>query len=269
MSPRREEEPEGRTADRVSRVRQSAAPQQAPVSPEATVSPNVFAVLSVHPEGVGETVAVVLSVPAEEAQRLVSGTETARRDGTDGKPTKVKLHLLPEQYAELGVRMGEITAERADELMEAGKLCKAVRRGMALLEYGDQSVRKLAYKLTAKGVDRVTADRAAAYLAERGYIREDNTATLRAEQGHRKGWGPRRIREDLRAQGFTADAVDEAMESLAEADWTESCAAAIRKKYGEVPTDRARRQKLIAALMRLGYDADTVREAMRMLLRGE
>jgi hypothetical protein len=87
----------------------------------------VFAVLSVHPEGVGEIVAVVLSIPAEEVQRLVSGTETARRDGTDGKPAKVKLQLLPEQYAELGVRMGEITAERADELMEAGKPAEAIR----------------------------------------------------------------------------------------------------------------------------------------------
>ena len=99
------------------------------------------------------------------------------------------------------------------------------------------------------------------------YIREDDTATLRAEQDLRKGWGERRIREDLIAHGFTREAVEEAMESLADTDWVENCTAAIRKKYGEIPEDKGERQKLIAAMMRLGYDTDTVREAMRDILR--
>ena len=62
-------------------------------------------------------------------------------------------------------------------------------------------------------------------------------------------------------------AAQEAMEDLADTDWVENCAAAIRKKYGEIPEDKGERQKLIAALMRLGYDTDTVREAMREILR--
>ena len=57
------------------------------------------------------------------------------------------------------------------------------------------------------------------------------------------------------------------MESLSDTDWVENCAAAIRKKYGEIPEDKGKRQKLIAAMMRLGYDTDTVREAMRDILR--
>ena len=172
-----------------------------------------------------------------------------------------------EQYAELGVKAGAISPEKADELLNAGRLCGAIRRGMAILGYGDQSARRLAYKLTAKGVDRETAARAVAYLTEKGYVREDSAATLRAEQGLRKGWGERRIREDLCAHGFTREAVEEAMESLSDTDWVENCTDAIRKKYGEIPEDKGERQKLIAAMMRLGYDTDTVREAMREILR--
>ena len=172
-----------------------------------------------------------------------------------------------EQYAELGVKIGEITPEEADTLLDAGRLCGAIRRGISLLGYGDQSARRLAYKLTAKGVDRDTAARATAYLAEKGYIREDDTATLRAEQDLRKGWGERRIREDLMTHGFTREAVEEAMESLSDTNWVENCATAIRKKYGEIPEDKGERQKLMAAMMRLGYDTDTVREAMREILR--
>lgn len=209
------------------------------------------AVLSVTPEGEGETVAVVLSVPNAEG----------------GKPSRVRLHLLVEQYADLGVKVGEITPEQADILLEAGKLCAAVRRGMGLLQYGDKSARRLAYKLTAKGIDRETATAAAAYLSEKGYIREDDTARLRAEQGVRKGWGLRRICEDLRAQGFTSDAVEDAVEALSEVDFVGNCAAVIRKKYGDLPDDRAARQKLMAAMMRLGYDSEEIREAMRQILR--
>ncbi|MBQ9151602.1 MAG: regulatory protein RecX [Clostridia bacterium] len=226
--------------------------QPAPVPETVSVPADGCHVLSVTPEGEGETVAVVLSVP----------------DAEGGKPSRVKLHLLVEQYADLQVQVGEITPEYADGLVEAGKLCAAIRRGMGLLKYGDQSARRLASKLIAKGVDRETAKAAAEYLSEKGYIREDDTARLRAEQGVRKGWGPRRIREDLWAQGFTPDATEDAMDSLSEVDFSENCAAVIRKKYGDVPEDRAARQKMIAALMRLGYDSDEIREAMRMVLRG-
>ena len=209
------------------------------------------AVLSVTPAGEGETVTVVLALPDPEGK----------------KAQRVSFHLLVEQYAELGVKTGEITPEYAETLLDAGKLCGAIRRGISLLGYGDQSARRLAYKLTAKGVDRDTAARVVAYLTERGYIREESTATLRARQSVGKGWGERRIREDLIAHGFTREAVEEAMESLSDTDWVENCAAAIRKKYGEIPEDKGERQKLIASMMRLGYNTDTVKEAMRAILR--
>lgn len=235
--------------------KKKASPKTAPSVPAKPsaldLPPDTCAVLSVTPAGEGETVTVVLALPDPEGKRA----------------QRVRFCLLVEQYAELGVKTGEITPEEADTLLDAGKLCGAIRRGISLLGYGDQSARRLAYKLTAKGIDRETATRAAAYLTEKGYIREDDTAALRAEQGIRKGWGERRIREDLIAHGFTREAVEEAMESLADTDWEETCAEAIRKKYGEIPEDRGERQKLMAAMMRLGYDTDTVREAMRRILR--
>ena len=209
------------------------------------------AVLSVTPAGEGETVAVVLALPDSEGKQA----------------QRVRFYLLVEQYTELKLQTGTVTPAYAETLLDAGRLCGAIRRGMALLRYGDQSARRLAYKLTAKGVDRETAARAVAYLTEKGYIREDNSATLRAEQGIRKGWGERRIREDLAAHGFTCEAVEEAMESLSDTDWEENCAEAIRKKYGKIPEDKGERQKLMAAMMRLGYDADTIRGAMRRILR--
>ncbi len=235
--------------------KQNAPRQPAPKQPALDLPPDFLpdtcAVLSVSPAGEGETVTVVLALPDPEGK----------------KAQRVSFCLLVEQYAELEVKIGEITPEEADALLDAGKLCGAIRRGIVLLGYGDQSARRLAYKLTAKGVDRDTAARATAYLTEKGYIREDDTATLRAEQDLRKGWGERRIREDLIAHGFTHEAVEEAMEELSNTDWVETCAAAMRKKYGKIPEDKGERQKMLAAMMRLGYDTDTVKAAARNVLR--
>lgn len=220
-------------------------------TPDPQIPPDVHAVLSVTPSGEGETVTVVLAIP----------------DPAGGKPRRVSFCLLVEQYANLVVKEGEITPEGAEALLDAGRLCGAIRRGISMLGYGDQSARRLAYKLTAKGVDRDTAERAVAYLTEKGYIHEDSTATLRAEQGIRKGWGARRICEDLGAHGFTREAVEEAMEAISQTDWEALCASVIRKKYRTIPEERGERQKLMAAMMRLGYSADTVKEALRRILR--
>ena len=222
-------------------------------------------ILSVTPDGEGETLAVVMVLPhaPSPAEAPQEGGQTARR---------VRLHLLVEQYADLraeGVSLecGDISPRQAELVLEAGELCDAIRRGIAALQYGDRSARRLVYGLTAKGVDREKAEAAAAYLARKGYIREEDTARRRVGCDLRKGWGPRRIREDLRAQGLDPEAVDAAMEELAQVDFSEICAEIIRKRYGAFPAERGPRQKIIAALMRLGYNLDHIRGAARLLDR--
>ena len=236
------DEPIGRKVSTKKQTEELSSPAESIPS----LSPDACAVLSVTPAGEGETVNVVLAMPADAG----------------GKPQRFSFHLLVEQYAALGVQAGTVSEEQAHALLDAGRLCGAIRRGIAMLGYADQSARRLAYKLTAKGVDRETAAAAVAYLAKKGYIHEDSTAALRAEQGLRKGWGERRIREDLCAHGFSREAVEEAMESLSDVDWAEACAAVLRKRYGEIPAERSQRQKLIAAMMRLGFEAEDIRTAM-------
>ena len=85
--------------------------------------------------------------------------------------------------------------------------------------------------------------------------------------------------QDLRAQGYGAEVASAALASLTGADcdpgeelppdcvdFEVSCAALIRKKYGTIPEDRAEMRKMVASLMRLGYDTDTIREAASQIL---
>lgn len=259
-----------------------------PSSETAISGHHACSVLSICPGGEGESVIVTLALPPAVAEELLPPPPADRAAGTrgitrtksrrnavamnqglsqqtpnrDGR-VRVRLHLLTEQYAERGVRVGTINPSEARELLEDGRFSAAVLRGLRLLQYGDQSARRLAFKLSAKGCDREVAAAAAAYLADKGYIREDDTARRRVEASLRKSWGPRRIREDLRANGFSADAVDEALESIADVDFEAACYELVCRKYTPLPDDRAGRDKIIAALIRLGYDAENARAALR------
>lgn len=221
----------------------------------ADPTPREWAVTDILPEGEGETVQVTLE-----------------GHGAGGERITARIRLLTEQYSALSVRPGSIDRQDAERLIHAGRLCAAVKKGMELLGYGDMSERRLTVKLTARGVSRPVASEAAAYLRKKGLLREEDAAYRRAEQDLRKLWGPRRILDDLRAQGYPADTAEAAVEALSDpddpdaADYILNCATLIRRKYRAVPDDREERRKMTGALVRLGYSPEQVREAALMIL---
>ncbi len=206
--------------------------------------------------------AVITDITPLTEEAMLSLTLLIRREG-DGEAERHKVRLLLGQFATLKPSVGAVTMEMAEALLEAGCISRAIQKGMELLGYGAMSRRRLVGKLVARGIDGEIADRAADYLMSKGYLSEDDAALRFAEQGVRKLWGPRRIKEDLFARGFASDAVTRAMEDLGEVDFAENCALAISKKYGSIPADPAGRRKMMAALMRLGYTSEQIREAMK------
>lgn len=254
--------PEGQRRDRPTR----ATPPTPPLRSSATRAERVL--LPVQQSG-----AVILRVAAAEEEKT-DGLLTVSVELPDesGFRRREDILLSAEQYAELGVHPGGISPEETERLMAAGELCRAIRRGLSLLEYGDMSARTLTAKLTRRGIPREVAEEAARWLADRGFLQEESAALSRAIEGARKGWGLRRIRQDLLAHGYPAPSVEAALGALndpddpAFVDFYASCLAQLRRRLGRdtpPPTDRAAREKLTAALLRQGFSADEIREAMR------
>ena len=179
------------------------------------------------------------------------------------------LTLLVGQYSKLGVRQGEIGEDEFSEILEAGELYSALCRGIGFLSYGDKSARMLKYKLERKGFSRDVAARAVEYLSENGYILEDDGAVRRAELCAAKHWGPARIRQELRAQGYGEDAINAAMESLEDYDFDASCREIVRKKCrgGYPEDDVCEQKKLISSVMRCGYSYEQVKRAIAVELK--
>ena len=125
---------------------------------------------------------------------------------------------------------------------------EAVRRkALALLERRDYGTAELTEKLVEKGAERADAEAAAARMVEYGFINDENYAAMVARHYAARGYGPGRIREELRRRRLGRELWDAALE--------------------EAPSDADAAYALFRAKMRGGSDKDAVRKASAALIR--
>src|SRR6185437_3208212 len=125
----------------------------------------------------------------------------------------------------------------------------------------EHSQRELRARLEHGGYDEIEAADAIKQLGAQSYQDDDRFAEmlLRARVAH--GYGPARIRAELRSHGLAAAAIDKLIATCG-LDWNALATAQLRKKYGHMPAaDHAERGKRAAFLMRRGFAAATVRAA--------
>ncbi|MGH8215653.1 MAG: regulatory protein RecX [Rhodanobacteraceae bacterium] len=135
----------------------------------------------------------------------------------------------------------------------------AYDRGLSMLARREHSQRELRARLEHGGYDEAEADEAIKRLGDQNYQDDDRFGEmiLRARMG--RGYGPDRIRAELRSHGLP-DAAIRSLLDAAEADWLAIARAQLRKKYGDKPpVDHAERGKRAAFLLRRGFAAATVR----------
>ena len=199
----------------------------------------------------------------------------AQRDGAEmalnltisenGKTESCKLVIPTEVYCEKNLRKGLISAEVFEELQVLSRRFEAIRCGENLLAFGPNTVQTLIRKIMRHGFTRSESEEAAEILLERGLIREDQDLRREVEKCLQKLWGRRRIQFHLRSKGFADETLADLPELLEDVDFPKQCARLIRKQYGEVPTDRGERDRMLASLSRYGYSLDEMRDALRIL----
>lgn len=184
----------------------------------------------------------------------------------EGHSEKRRLLLFTEQYFELGLSRGAIVSEeQLDEMERLSGVCVAMRKGNELLSYSPSSRRRLVSRLRSKGIDRESAEAAAARLEETGMIDERADVERAVRSYLKKLWGRRRIKQELIAKGYGSECVGAALEELDDEALVENCVKLVRKKYRELPQDPDEAKKMIAALARYGYTYGEIREALRAL----
>ena len=184
---------------------------------------------------------------------------------------KKKLIITAEMFFELGFPhfpggKVEVSCGKLDEIEYLAKKTAAIKRGIYILSFADNTKKSLARKLILKGFSKEIAIEAADHLEKVGYINEIESAkALSRDLAEKKLYGIKRISSSLYEKGFSRDAIQAAIDEI-EVDFHIICGKRIEAMGGSALfSDKEKKQKAIASLMRYGFSYDDIREGLKYL----
>ncbi len=140
-------------------------------------------------------------------------------------------------------------------------------RALGLLVRREHSRQELTRKLIARGIAADEVGAAVARMAAEGWQDDGRFAASLARHRAGNGYGPLRIRAELKSHGLDGDTIAGAFAALADAgddDWIALARDLVGRRFGMGATsDPALRRKAADLLIRRGFDGDTVRVAIR------
>ena len=170
-----------------------------------------------------------------------------------------------EFFEPLGISEGDDIGEEAFEaLRRSAALTGAVSKTLDVLSRSDVSRKALTDKLKYKyDIDAGSAEFAADYVTERGYLDEDAAARRSAARYvRRKRWGRRRVAADLISKGYPREGSVAAAASVPDEEYREALDELIRRRYPSPLRDPAEIRRAVSALIRLGHEPDRIKEAL-------
>ena len=135
----------------------------------------------------------------------------------------------------------------------------AKKRALSLVEKRDYSRKMLVDKLTEKGATDEEAAEVADWLCSLGVIDDERYAGLVVRHYTRKGYGPRRIKEELFRRGIDRELWENSLAQLPDADDTVYHLLSNKLRGSSAPEDMERARNY---LLRRGYSWEEVRGAL-------
>lgn len=143
---------------------------------------------------------------------------------------------------------------------------EAKQRALKILERRDVSRKMLLDKLTEKGISRADAEEVADWLCGLGVVNDERFAGLVVRHYAAKGYGRRRIRDELYRRGIDREFWDGALAELPETDDAVDRLLSARLRGAVSPEALQRAQSY---LLRRGYSWDEVCAATERYLSGK
>ena len=140
---------------------------------------------------------------------------------------------------------------------------EARKKALSLLERRDYGSAELTAKLIEKGAEPSDAEAAVARMVEYGFVNDENYAAMVARHYSAKGYGPARVREELKKRKLDRELWDAALEEMP--DNSDAAYALFASKLRGA-SDRDAVRKASAALIRRGFGWDAVKAAAERYL---
>lgn len=143
---------------------------------------------------------------------------------------------------------------------------RARKRAMYLLGSRPYSTAALREKLLNSYSEK-TADRVIKDMTRYGFLNdEDYAKRLASSIINGKKYGVHRAKAEMRRKGVPDELIEQALSEYSREDLTDNLTELVRKKYSDKISDRAERQKVIAALARRGYGFGEIKTAIMAVL---
>lgn len=159
----------------------------------------------------------------------------------------------------------ELTEEELERLRAASALSRCKERAAALLAYRAMSAGELERKLIEKGESPDNAAAAVERLAELGALDDEGYAKSVARHYAAKGWGPARVREELRRRRVPREYWDDALAEYEERTGQDETLERLLRRRLSDPADPAQRKKAADALRRRGFAWEEIRDAIERI----
>ena len=218
--------------------------------------------------------AVSITITQLVPRRMGEEVELTVKISDGGEHEEIrKLVLASKMLFEIGNIGGgrlpyALTSEQFDTVEYDAKLWEAIKKGLDLLSYGDNTKTALKTKLRTRGFDKYISEDAAEYLASLGYIDERRILERAVEQlANVKLYGKGRIKSELYKKGISREVLAEHLDGCFEKiDFEENLIKLIERKCDfEALSDKKYRESFYAAMYRLGYTISEVRAALRAM----
>lgn len=177
---------------------------------------------------------------------------------SDGSSMKMGLAVI----ADFSLYTGrQLTEKEFAQIGEAAGLGRAKERALRMIGARPMSERELYDKLIEKGESEVHAAAVVARLLELRLIDDGEYARMLVRHYAAKGYGARRIKDELYRHKVNREHWDAALEEMPDTEDTIHRLFA-SKMRGAEPSDRAAVKKAGDALLRRGYSWEEIRSAL-------
>lgn len=178
--------------------------------------------------------------------------------------------LSAERAREAGLAVGrEIAAERLGALARGDQAEKAREVAYAYLAHKPRTRAEVRRRLQRADVRESVIDDVLVRLEEQGYLDDGDYAEEYARQRRERGYGPYRVRSDLKQRGVDAELIERAVDEAYEPEALRRTARTLAEKrwnrLSREDDERRRRKKVHDYLARRGFPYGMISEIVRAL----
>lgn len=172
------------------------------------------------------------------------------------------LQVGKNQMADFALYDGrELTEEELEDLRRAERHDRFQSYALRVLMDTPMSRKRLVEHLCRKACPEEEAQAIAQRMVDLGVLNEGGYAAEVARQYASRGYGPRRVRDELYRRGVPREHWDAALQEVE--DWEEGMDAFLRKRLGGTAPDPKDLKRASDALARRGYGWGEINAALR------